>query len=76
MSLNQPCHICGKLSMSNVLYFKELIKTDDGKGHYEDRYICDADRADLTKRCIRAVKDSTPKALITNIIHELKESYS
>lgn len=75
MSLNKPCNICTLLSMGNTLFFRELIKNEDGKGTYHDRYICCHCKADLKKRLISTIKDSRPRALADNILHKIKESY-
>jgi hypothetical protein len=75
MSLNKPCNVCANVSMSNTFYFKELVKTDDGKGTYEDRFICGVCKSDINKRCIQAISNILPMALKENMIHKLKETY-
>ncbi len=75
MPLNKPCNICGNISMSNTFYFKELVKTDDGKGTYEDRFICGGCKSDIGKRCMQTLIEIKPLALKETLIHQLKETY-
>lgn len=76
-TLNKVCTPCGNIGMGMSPYYAEFIKSkEDGKGRHEQKYICHSCKADLTKRCMRAILEIMPRALRENMIHKLKETYS